>query len=87
LVTCAATAGLALYSLPAAADEAPDLLNEPFYAALGSFIVNTDTQVRLDGQGERGDLVDWEQTFGGGDTTRGGPPAPPGGTAATAPGT
>ena len=66
---CAAAAGLALCSLPVAADESPDLLNEPFYVALGSFILNSDTKVRLDGEGQRGDQVDFEDTFGGGDTS------------------
>ena len=66
----AATAGLALCSLPVAADESPDLLNEPFYVALGSFILSSDTVVRLDGEAQRGDQVDFENTFGGGDLTR-----------------
>jgi hypothetical protein len=67
---CAAAAGLALGSLPVAADESPDLLNEPFYVALGSFILSSDTVVRLDGEAQRGDQVDFENTFGGGDLTR-----------------
>lgn len=66
----AAVAAMAFVPLPALADEAPDLLTQPFYAALGSFILNSDTKVRLDGQAERGDKIDWEETFGGADTTR-----------------
>ena len=68
-----AASGLALGALPAQAtdaDEAPDLLNEPFYAALGSYILNSDTKIRLDGSSQHGDRVDWEDTFGGGDQTR-----------------
>ena len=68
-----AASGLVLGALPARAadaDEAPDLLNEPFYAALGSYILNSDTKVRLDGSGQHGNRVDWENTFGGGDQTR-----------------
>jgi hypothetical protein len=45
-------------------------LNEPFNVALGSFILSSDTQVRVDGSTGRGSNVDWEQTFGGGDVTR-----------------
>ena len=65
----AAAAAVAL--APAArADEAPNLLDDPFYLALGSYIIDSDTEARLDGRSGQGTTVDWERTFGGGDVTR-----------------
>ena len=55
---------------PARADDGPDLLTEPFNVALGTFILNSDTKVRLNGEAQRGDKVDWEDSFGGGDLNR-----------------
>ena len=54
------------------ADDAPNVLTEPFQLSLGSFILNSDTKVRLDGAagGVPGSNIDWEKTFGGGDMTR-----------------
>src|SRR5262245_45383523 len=66
-----ATGGLTLGALPVEADdEAPNLLTEPFYVGLGSFILNSDTKIRLDGEGQRGTNLNWEDTFGIGDDTR-----------------
>ncbi len=42
----------------------PDLLKNPFYVSLGTFIVNTDTKVQLDGETTTGTDVNLEQTFG-----------------------
>ena len=68
--SCLVATDIALQTRPAAA-EAPDLLQQPFYAALGSFILDSDTKVRLDGStGDRGTTVDWEETFGGANVTR-----------------
>jgi hypothetical protein len=55
---------------PARDAEAPNLLDDRFYLALGSYIVDSDTEVRLDGRSGPGSSVDWERTFGGGDVTR-----------------
>jgi hypothetical protein len=55
---------------PAVSGEAPDLLSDPFNLALGTFILETDTEVRLDGESGRGTQIDWEQTLGEGDATR-----------------
>lgn len=53
------------------ADESPDLLTVPFNVALGSFILNTDTDVRLDGDTGAGTDIDWERSLGDdGDQTR-----------------
>src|SRR5262245_30254649 len=55
---------------PAAA-EGPDLLNQPFSLSLGTYILNTDTNIRLDASNEdTGTDLDWESAFGGGDETR-----------------
>jgi len=61
---------LALSPIAADAEGAPNLLTDPFYLALGTYIVETDTDVRLDGESGQGTDVDWEKTFGSGDVTR-----------------
>jgi hypothetical protein len=66
----AITSALIAFSPAAFADEAPNLLTDSFSLGLGTFIVGTDTKVRLDGNTGGGDQVDWENTFGGGDVTR-----------------
>jgi hypothetical protein len=59
---------LALLAQIAAADEAPNLLDNSFAVTLGTFLVDTDTEVRLDGTViETGTPVDLENTFGGED--------------------
>lgn len=65
-------AGALLVGSPAVlADEAPNLLTDPFNLAIGTFILNTDTEVRLDGESGQGTIVDWERTLGDdGDQTR-----------------
>jgi hypothetical protein len=62
--------GLLLGSTARADDGDPSLLNDSFYLSLGSFILNSDTEIRFDGDTGRGTPIDWEQTFGGGDSTR-----------------
>jgi len=52
------------------AEETPSLLDDSFYAALGTFILNSDTKVRLDGDTQSGTNLDWENTFGDEDMTR-----------------
>jgi hypothetical protein len=61
---------LALCPMAVLAEDAPNLLTDPFYLALGTYIVETDTDVRLDGESGQGTNVDWEKTFGSGDVTR-----------------
>ena len=69
-IAWAFVAGLGLVPLSSVAGEAPNLLDDSFYAALGTFILNSDTEVSLNGEVERGDKVDWEQNFGDDDMTR-----------------
>jgi len=61
---------LALSPMAADAEDAPNLLTSPFYVALGTYIVDTDTEVSLDGESGQGTRVDWENTFGSGEVTR-----------------
>ncbi len=60
----------ALVSPAVLADDSPNVLTDPFQLSLGTFIVNTDTKVRLNGKTDIGDKIDWENTFGGGDVNR-----------------
>lgn len=68
----AATACAVLLGLPTAtqAADAPNVLQDRFYVSLGSFILSTDTKVRLDGEDLEGTRFNWENTFGSGDVTR-----------------
>jgi hypothetical protein len=61
---------LALAPLAAVAGEAPDLLTDAFYVSLGTYTIETDTEVSLNGSSSAGTRVDWESTFGAGDVTR-----------------
>jgi hypothetical protein len=61
---------LVLCPMAALAEEAPNLLTNPFHVALGTYIVDTDTEVSLNGSSSEGSRVDWENTFGSGDVTR-----------------
>lgn len=64
-------AGLVVLPAPAFCEDAPSALEDTFHVALGTFIVNTDTTLRLDGEaGEQGTDIDWEKNFGEGDVYR-----------------
>lgn len=69
-----AVAGALLMAAGAARAEGPDLLDQGFDVSLGTFVVDQNTEVRLDGQTTGqvvpGTPVDWEKTFGDGDSTR-----------------
>lgn len=66
-----AIASLALLPVPALCDDAPSILGDAFYIAVGTFIVDTDTTLRLDGAaGAQGKPIDWEKNFGEGDVNR-----------------
>src|SRR5688572_33091970 len=56
--------------LTAARSGAPNLLNDTLTATLGSYIIESDTKVRLDGLSGQGTEVNLSQSFGGGDGTR-----------------
>lgn len=56
---------------PAAyAQDAPDLLTDPFHIALGTFIISSQPEVQLNGDTLQGDRVDFNSELGGGDATR-----------------
>jgi hypothetical protein len=62
---------LVAFAAPAARAEGPNLLTDPFYVALGTYILESDTEVRLDGDTTNGTPVDWERALGDdGDQTR-----------------
>lgn len=66
-----AIASLVLLPTPAFCQDAPTALADTFHISLGTFIVNTDTTLRLDGEaGEQGQDIDWEKNFGEGDVYR-----------------
>jgi hypothetical protein len=60
----------ALGATAAHADEAPNLLTDPFHLAVGTFIISTEPTVQLNGETVRGDGVNFENVLGGGDATR-----------------
>lgn len=65
LAFCAAT-----WPITSHAGGAPAPLEDSFYLSLGSFILNSDTEVQLDGDTSGGTPVDWQNTFGDSDSTR-----------------
>jgi hypothetical protein len=73
MLTTGAASAL-LIATGAAHAEGPNLLDKGFDVSLGTFIVNQNTEVRLDGKtsGEviPGTPIDWERNFGDGDSTR-----------------
>ena len=67
----AALAGPCLLSTPARAGDAPDLLTDRFNVSLGTFVINTDTLIRVDGDAtDLGTPINWEETFGKGEANR-----------------
>jgi hypothetical protein len=70
LTVSAFAAALLLGSPAALADDSADVLNDPFHLELSTFVMNSDIDVRLDGEFEQGTEVDWDRTFGDEDATR-----------------
>lgn len=68
--TCASIATLSLAASAAIAGDQPDLLNDPFHVAIGTFIINTEPTVQLNGETTRGDRVNFDSVLGGGDASR-----------------
>jgi hypothetical protein len=44
--------------------ESPDRLNDHWGAQLGTFILDSETELRVDGDTQQGTPVDWDNTFG-----------------------
>ena len=55
---------------PAVAEDAPNVLEDSWHLALGSFMLDSDTEVQLNGDTQSGSAVDWENTFGDDSLTR-----------------
>jgi len=54
-----------------ASSPGPNLLKDPFTLGLGTYILNSDTTLRLDASNaETGTDLNWDNAFGGGDLTR-----------------
>lgn len=67
---CALAAILAATATTAVAESRDaDLLTDSFYVTLGTYIVGTNTTVRVDGEDSVGDRVDLDRTFGAGSDT------------------
>ena len=63
--------GVALPCAPAMSADEPDVLNDSFFIALGTYLVDADTDLELRGDaGEAGTPIDWNRTFGEGSLTR-----------------
>ncbi len=55
---------------PALADDTPNLLTAPFTVSLGTFILNTDPKVQLNGDTTTGDTIDFNKTAKGSSASR-----------------
>jgi hypothetical protein len=66
----AGLATLILMPRPAVAAESPDLLGQAINVSLGTFLLEQDTKVQLNGEAGPGTPLDWERTFGDQDSTR-----------------
>lgn len=53
-----------------AADDSPSIMEAPFLLSLGTFVLDSDTNIQFDGDTSVGTPIDWEDTFGGGDQSR-----------------
>jgi hypothetical protein len=70
-VAASACAAVLLLGAPVAlADDTPDLLNDSFQVALGTFIITSEPSVQLNGDTSSGDKVDFDEALGGGDSQR-----------------
>jgi len=61
---------LLLWTGATVAADKPQPLDDAFAVSLASFVLSSDTKVRLDGDTSAGTKFDWENTFGIGDATR-----------------
>jgi len=69
VAACACVAALGGMSA-ARADEAPDLLTDPFHVALGTYIIQSEPRIQLNGETPAGDRVNFDEMVGGGDANR-----------------
>ena len=65
----ACLSGMALGPLAASADEAPNLLTNPFHIAIGTFAISSEPTIELNGETTSGDKVNFDEVLGGGDAS------------------
>jgi hypothetical protein len=65
-----AAVALMVISHVAAADDAPDLLNDEFRISVGTFGINSDPEIHLRGRVQDGGKVNFDRQLGGGDQFR-----------------
>ena len=67
-----ACAGALVLGMPmtAAAAEAPNLLTDDWKFSLGTFLINSEPSVTLNGETQTGSEVDFDDALGGGDASR-----------------
>ena len=61
---------LMLGSPAAFADEAPNLLTDSFQVALGTFVITSEPDIKLNGDTGSGESVDFDDALGGGESQR-----------------
>jgi hypothetical protein len=61
---------LALCSMPALAEDAPSLLDDSFQLSLGTFGIDSQPTISLNGETLQGSRVDFDRVIGGGDAFR-----------------
>jgi hypothetical protein len=67
----AALLGVCLPCAAAISADKANVLEDSFFLSLGTYLVDTDTDLRLDGDaGEAGTPINWNKTFGEGSLTR-----------------
>jgi hypothetical protein len=70
-IAASALLGAMLPWAPAMSADEPNVLEDPFFFALGTYLVDADTDLELNGAaGQSGTRVDWNRTFGEGSLTR-----------------
>jgi len=71
LLPAASALALLLGTVPARADDGANLLSNRFQVAAGTFVLETDTDIQLNGDSGEGSAIDWERDLGDdGDETR-----------------
>ena len=61
---------MAFGPLVASADDAPNLLTDPFRVAIGTFSISSEPTIELNGETSSGDNVNFDEVLGGGDASR-----------------
>lgn len=70
LVALACAGALLGTPLAAVAAEGPNLLEDDWQLSIGSFLINSEPTIKLNGEAQTGTDVNFEDALGGGDVTR-----------------